>query len=400
MERYQYIIVGGGLAGGRAAENIRKVDADGSLLLIAGEAHLPYQRPPLSKGYLRGEEKLDKVYLKDAGYYDENHIEVMESTRVTKLSPADRKVTLDGGRALEYERLLLATGGRARSLDLPGADLAGVFTLRSLEDSEGIRRAAGPGRKAVVLGGGFIGSEVAASLTQMGTEVTQVFPEERLQERLTSEEYGHFLEGMFRDRGVRLVEGARIQRMEGDDHVQRVILDSGETLAADLVVMGLGIELNTGLAREAGLELDERGAVVVDEYLRTSDERIYAAGDIAAWPDPTFGRRLRVEHWDVARSQGLRAGRNMAGEEKPYTTLPYFFSDMFDLEIEVWGDLSSWEETLSGGAFEGGKYTIYCLREGRLAGVLAAGASRDEGKELQSLVRARPTRDEVRARVG
>ena len=209
------------------------------------------------------------------------------------------------------------------------------------------------------------------------------------------EELSTFLQVKYEANGVRILAGTKPDRLEGNGKVERVKLDNGETLDVELVVMGVGIRLDTELARDAGLKLGEKGAVVVDEYLRTSDPNIYAAGDIAAWPDPTFGKRLRVEHWDVARRQGLRAGRNMAGEEKFYTTLPYFFSDLFDFSFEVWGDLTTWDQTVLRGTLEGGSFALYYFDRGRMVGVLAAGRPDEERKPMQVLVKARPPHEDV-----
>jgi NADPH-dependent 2,4-dienoyl-CoA reductase/sulfur reductase-like enzyme len=196
-------------------------------------------------------------------------------------------------------------------------------------------------------------------------------------------------------RGVRILTGVKPLRLEGKGRVERAALDNGQTLKVDLVVMGVGIRLNTELARDAGLEMTERGAVLVDAYLRTSDPDVYAAGDIAAWPDPTFEKRMRVEHWDVARQQGMRAGRNMAGEDKPYATVPYFFSDLFDLSFEVWGDLTAWDETVLRGKLEDGGFAFYYFEGGRMVGVLAANRPGEERKPMQALVKARPAYHEV-----
>jgi NAD(P)H-nitrite reductase large subunit len=399
MESYKYVIIGGGLAGGRASEGIRKVDTEGTTALVTGEHHMPYERPPLSKGYLTGKEGLDHVYLKEDAYYAQNNIAVISGVRATKVDPAARNVTLDDGRVLGYEKLLLATGGHAWRLPIPGHDLPGVFTLRTIEDADGIREAAGAGKRALVMGGSFIGSEVASSLAQLELNVAMVFPDTRLLERIVPEELSTFLQVKYEANGVRILARTKPDRLEGNRKVERVKLDNGETLDVELVVMGVGIRLDTELARDAGLKLGEKGAVVVDEYLRTSDPNIYAAGDIAAWPDPTFGKRLRVEHWDVARRQGLRAGRNMAGEEKPYTTLPYFFSDLFDFSFEVWGDLTAWDQTVLRGTLEGGSFALYYFDRGRMVGVLAAGRPDQERKPMQVLVKARPPYEDVAAKL-
>ncbi len=416
MTEYRYMIVGGGLAGQRAAKGVRKVDEEGTAAVITREPHVPYERPPLSKGYLMGGEGLDAVYPEDPSWYDENNVDVMQGARVVSVDADDHTVTLDDGRELGYDKLLLATGGHAWQLPLTGADLERVFTLRTIEDSDAIRAAAESADHALVLGGSFIGSEVAASLTQLGTNVTMVFPEGRLLERIVPASFSAFLHETFEGEGVRILTGSKPERLEGDGSVQRVVLDRGEadqeTLEIDMVVMGVGIRLNTELAADAGLELTERSEVIVDPYLRTSDPDIYAAGDIAAWPDPTFDKRLRVEHWDVARRQGLRAGRNMAAaalgdrvdavtEQKPYTSLPYFFSDMFDLSFEVWGDLSSWDRTLLRGTLGSSSYQLFYFdaREDggpqSLVGVLTVGRLGDARKAIPKLIKARLSYDEV-----
>ena len=380
MKSYKYVIIGGGLAGQRAGDGIRKVDTEGTIALVTSERHMPYQRPPLSKDYLVGKEGLDHVYLKEDAYYAQNNIEVISGVRATEVDPTARSVTLDDGQVLGYEKLLLATGGHAWRLPIPGNDLPRVFTLRTIEDTDGIREAAGSGKRALVLGGSFIGSEVAASLAQLGLSVTMVFPEARLLERIMPDELSAFLHAKYEANGVHILTGTKPERLEGNGKVERVKLDNGETPEVDLVVMGVGIRLNTELARDAGLKLGDKGAVIVDEYLRTSDPNVYAAGDIAAWPDPTFGKRLQVEHWNVARGQGLRAGRNMAGEEKPYRTLPYFFSDLFDLGFEVWGDLTAWDQTVLRGTLERGSFALYYFDQGKMVGVLAASRPDEERK--------------------
>ncbi len=399
MRSYKYVIIGGGLAGGRACDGIRSADTEGTVVLVTEEHHMPYQRPPLSKGYLMGKEGLDEVYLREDTHYAENSIEVLRGTRAVDVDPQVHSVTLDNGQVLGYEKLLLATGGQAWRLPIPGGDLAGVFTLRRIEDADSIREAAEMGKQALVLGGSFIGSEVASSLTQLGLGVTMAFLEGRLLERAVPEELSEFLRAKYEAEGVSLLPEVRADRLEGNGRVERVVLSNGQTVDVDLVVMGVGIRLNTELARSAGLELGEKRAVVVDEYLRTSDPDIYAAGDIVAWPDPTFGTRLQVEHWDVARRQGRRAGQNMAGDEGPYRSLPYFFSDLFDFSYEVWGNLLAWDQTVLRGSIEGGSFALYYFDQGRMVGVLAAGRPGKERRPMQAVVRARPTYGDVAAKL-
>jgi NADPH-dependent 2,4-dienoyl-CoA reductase/sulfur reductase-like enzyme len=395
VEAYKYIIIGGGMAGQRAIGGIRRLDSDGTIALVSAENHLPYERPPLSKGYLTGKEGLDHVYLKEEGYYAEENADLILGVAAEKVDPSAHRVLLADGRELAYEKLLLATGARAFRLPLPGNDLGNVFTLRTIEDSDAIRAAAGDGARALVLGGSFIGSEVAASLTQLGAKVTMLFPDERLLQAIAPEALSRYVAKKYGGKGIIVRSGIVAERLEGDGVVQRAVLSDGSVLEADLVVMGVGVRLNTALARDAGLEMGERDAVVVDRQLRTSDADIYAAGDIAAWPDRRFDKTLRVEHWDVARRQGDRAGRNMAGEGKGYFSVPYFFSDLFDLSFEAWGDLTAWDRTVMRGTLESGHCAIYYFEQDKLCGVLAFGRPDAERSPMQALVRARPMYDEV-----
>jgi 3-phenylpropionate/trans-cinnamate dioxygenase ferredoxin reductase subunit len=391
MDAYRYVIVGGGLAGGKACEGIRQVDEAGSVALVTQEPRRPYHRPPLSKDYLQGEMEAKGVYLEDAAYYEDHDIDLITGRRAVALNPAERTVTLDDESTLAYETMLLATGGHARRLSIPGSDLPDVFTLRTLEDSRHIRKAATSGKDALVLGGSFIGSEVAASLTLRDVRVTMVFPEQRLLERLVPPSMSEFLQEIYASHKIEILTGITPERLFGASRVQGVQLSNGVELAVDLVVMGVGIDLNTDLAQEAGLETRSSDtAVIVDETLRTSDPHIYAAGDIAAWPGHTFDKRMRVEHWDVARTQGLRVGQNMAGEVEPYTTLPYYFSDLFDLSFEVWGDLADWDRTVLRGSLDARSFTFFYFDEAdKMVGVLTMGRPEEEREPMQNLVKAR-----------
>ncbi len=390
MKSYQYLIVGGGLAGGRAIDGIRKLDPEGTIALVAREPHAPYQRPPLSKGYLTGGEGLDQVYLKGSEYYAQNHVDLLTGTAATHIDRAAHTVRLGNGEALGYKKLLIATGVTPFRLPLPGTELEWVWTLRTIEDSDSLRSAAGQGEPAVILGGSFIGTEAAAALSQLGMAVTMVFPEARLLARVCPPELSEFIQKQCASRGIRLLAGRKPERLTGATQVEWVLLDDGEALPASLVVMGVGVRLDTALARDAGLEMDPSSGIVVDEQLRTSDPDIYAAGDVAAWPDPNSGKRIRVEHWDVARQQGLRAGRNMAGEGKPYTAVPYFYSDLFGYSLEGWGDLARWEAMVQRGHAGDDNFSFYSFKEGRLVGILAVNPSDADRKTLPALIRAKP----------
>jgi len=396
MTNFNYLVVGGGMAGGKAVEAIRKADGSGSIALIAKEAHRPYERPPLSKKLLRGEAAVDSVYLQDLEFYRDQQIELISGVSVEQINPEEHSLELGDGRILGYSKLLLATGGKAILLEMPGSDLDNVYTLRELKDSLAIRSTVGKRSKVVVMGGSFIGCETAASLSQIGGDVTQVFPENHLLEKILPVEASSLLEKIFDDRGIKRLSGTVAEEIKGGDKVEQVILDNGRKIQADVVVMGVGIKLNTALAKEAGLKLRENDrAVVVNRYLQTSDEDIYAAGDITAWPSERFDSLLRVEHWDVARRQGRIAGQNMVERAKIYDALPYFFSDIFDLSFEVWGDLSDWERTVLRGIYSDRSFAISYFAKDRLVGILTSGRPEEERGPIQDLVMKGPCYDQV-----
>lgn len=395
MKAYKHLIIGGGIAGGKACEGIREVDDTGSIGLITMEAHPPYEKPPLSKGYLQGDQELDQVYLKQAQAYQDLDVDLILGTKATHLNPDDHQVTLDDGEQIKYEKLLLATGGSAIRLPIWGAELDNVFTLRSIEDSQKIREAAGENTRALVMGGSFIGSEVAASISQLGTQVVQIFPESRLLEFIAPPQLSQHLEGKFEENNVRILPSTISEGLEGETSVQRAILNNGEKLDIDFVVMGVGIKLNTDLATEAGLEAADDGSLIVNSQLQTSQPDIYAAGDIVTWPDPHGEDMLHVEHWDVARRQGRLAGRNMAGEEKPYTAMPYFFSDLYDFSFEVWGEITNWDSIVQRGNIGDGSFAYYYFQNNRLRGVMAVGRPEEEREAMKTLPRQRPTYHDV-----
>jgi len=391
MKEYKYLIIGGGMAGGKACEGIRDVDDTGSIGLITMEDHPPYQKPPLSKGYLLGKQELENVYLNQVENYQELGVDLVLGKKATQLNIDEHQIILDDSGVIKYEKLLLATGASALKLPIWGAELENVFTLRSIEDSQNIRKAAGENTRALVMGGSFIGSEVAASISQLGTQVVQIFPESRLLEFIAPPELSQHLERKFEDNNVRILPGTISEGLEGETSVQRAILNNGEKLDIDFVVMGVGIRLNTDLATEAGLEAAADGSLIVNSQLQTSHPDIYAAGDIVSWPDPHGKERQHVEHWDVARRQGRLAGKNIAGEEIQYTALPYFFSDLYDFSFEVWGEIANWDSTVQRGKIEDGSFAYYYFQNNRLRGVLAVGRPDAERDAMKTLPQQRPT---------
>ncbi len=365
---HTYVIVGGGLAGASAVEGIRENDTLGSILLIGRDEHLPYDRPPLTKQLWLGKKQVADIVLHDAAFYERNGVETVLGRSVVQVDRGRHVVVDDRGDEHGYRKLLLATGGTPRRLAVPGAEGDGIWYYRTLDDYTSLRERARPGASALVVGGGFIGSEIAAALSQNGVEVTLLFPDAYVCARVFHPAFGHAVVDLYRERGVRIVALDRPVGIErrGGRFVTRTAV--GRELASDVIVAGIGIAPATELAEAAGLALGD--GVIVDELLRTSDPDVYAAGDEASFPYVALGKRMRVEHWDNARAQGRQAGRNMAGAYGPYDYMPYFFSDLFELGYEAVGEVDSrltvvteWEE-------ENRKGRIWYTRDDRVRGAL------------------------------
>ena len=330
-----FVIVGASLAGAKAAETLREEGFDGRVVLIGAEAQRPYERPPLSKEYLRGEAGREKLWVHDdASFYDEHEIELRLGTTVTELDVGAREVTLGDGERMPFDGLLLTTGATPRPLDVPGADLDGVHYLRSVESSDAIRERLDRGGKVVVVGAGWIGSEAAASARQRGLEVTVVEPASVPLERVLGPEIGAVYRDVHADQGVELLLGTGVDALEGAGAVERVRTSDGRTIDCDFVIVGIGVVPETGLAERAGLAVDN--GIVVDGALRTSVPGVFAAGDVARHEHPLYGA-LRVEHWSNALHQGPAAARSMLGRDEPYDRIPYFFSDQYDVGMEYSG---------------------------------------------------------------
>jgi 3-phenylpropionate/trans-cinnamate dioxygenase ferredoxin reductase component len=339
-----FVIVGASLAGAKAAETLRAEGFDGRLLLIGAEAERPYERPPLSKEYLRGEAGREKVYVHEAGYYAEHDIELRLERRALGLDVAGSELTLDDGERLRYDRLLLTTGAEPRRLALPGADLENVLYLRSVNDSDALSARLDRGGTVVVIGAGWIGAEVAASARQRGLEVTVLDPLAVPLERVLGSEVGAIYRDIHADHGTRLLMGTGVEAFEGGTAVERVRTTDGRALECDFVVVGVGVEPRTELGAKAGLTLDN--GIAVDERLRTSASAVFAAGDVANAHHPFYGERIRVEHWANALNQGPAAARSMLGGDAPYDRLPYFFSDQYDIGMEYSGFARTWDRVV------------------------------------------------------
>ena len=384
------VIVGAGLAAARAAEAVRKEGYDGSITILGDEPGRPYLRPPLSKEYLRGESDRERIYVHPETYYDEQRITLRPSTTVTAIEPASREVVLDGAERVPYDRLLIATGARPRPLPVPGAELRGVMTLRTVADADAIRAAAVNAERIVVIGAGWIGSEVAASLRTLGKAVVLISPDAAPLERVLGPEIG----GVYRDlhigRGVDWRPGTTVRRIVGTDRVKAAETSAGERIAADLVIAGVGAQPRTDLAEPAGLAVGD--GIEVSATLETSTPGIFAAGDVASAWHPFYQRRVRTEHWANAKFQGAAAGRAMLGETAPYDRVPYFYSDQYDLGMEYTGRATASDGLVVRGSLADRQFIAFWLRDGRVVAGMNANIW-DVAKTIERLIRSRSVVD-------
>ena len=331
-----FVIVGASLAGAKAAETLRDDGFDGRVVLIGAEADRPYERPPLSKGYLQGKSDKSKIFVHEESWYADNNVELRLNTRATAIDPKAHTVTLDSGDALTYTKLLLATGSTPRKLSIPGADLGGVHYLRTVEDSEALRDAMSSGGRIVVIGAGWIGLETAAAARGYGASVTVIEPQETPLNTVLGTELGNVFAQLHRDNGVDLRLQTGVQEFRGEGgKVTTVVTDKGDEIPADAVIVGVGIRPNVELAEAAGLAVDN--GVLVDARLQTTDPDVYAAGDVANAHNPLLGRNIRVEHWANALNGGPAAAKSMLGKGDAYDRVPYFFSDQYDVGMEYSG---------------------------------------------------------------
>jgi len=382
------VIVGANMAGGAAARTLRSPDEadvtagegrepfDGHVVLIGDEPHPPYERPPLSKEYLRGEVP-DPAWLSEPGWYDDHDVELILGVRAERLDILGRRVHLDDGRAIPFAKLLLATGGRNRPLDVPGRHLEGVRELRTLEDAQRIRAEAARAGRVTVVGAGFIGSEVAASLRQLGLEVdvVEVFAAPLI--RVLGPEVARVLEAIHRDHGVRFHLGEGVERFDGGRRVERVVTDKGTTIECDLAVVGVGIQPNVELADGTGIAVEN--GVLVDDRCRTNVPGVYAAGDVANHDHPVFGRHLRVEHFDNALKQGAAAAANMAGADVPFADPHWFWSDQFDANLQYAGFAPLWDHLVIRGSLEERSFVGFYLQDG----VVRAAVGLNDGRDVR-----------------
>ncbi|MBA3488031.1 MAG: FAD-dependent oxidoreductase [Longispora sp.] len=393
-----FAIVGASLAGASAAQTLRKEGFDGRVVLVGDERELPYERPPLSKGYLIGDETKDVIYVHDADWYSDHNIELRLGTRATGLDPKAHIVELADGQSLDYTKLLLATGSSPRRLNIPGAELDGVNYLRKVEDSERLKAAFSRGEPVVVIGAGWIGLETAAAARSYGAPVTIVEPSPTPLHRVLGPELGEVFAQLHRDHEVTLLLGTGVTEIRGKDgRVHEVLTSDGQMLAATTVIVGVGATPNIELAQAAGLAVDN--GVLTNAALRTSDPDIHAAGDIANAEHPLLGRRIRVEHWANAKRSGTAAARAMLGQQVSYDHVPYFFTDQYDLSMEYTGFVAGDEtaEIVYRGDVNSREFLAFWLVDGRVAAGMNVNVS-GVTKDIEALVQSREQVDVERLR--
>jgi 3-phenylpropionate/trans-cinnamate dioxygenase ferredoxin reductase subunit len=374
-----YALIGGGLAAGNCARWLRESGADGSILLIGREQDLPYNRPPCSKGYLQGKESRAEVLFRPPEWYEEQQIEALTRVSAMKLDPGERVVTMSDRQTVSFDKALVATGANVRRLNVPGSELDGIHYLRALGNSDTIRDDAA-GKRVVLIGGSYIASEVAASLTELGSSCSLVMLESVVLERGFGCQAGRFFQERLEEHGIEIHGDDELDRFEGaDGRVTKVVTKSGRELEADAVVMGTGAVPVVMLARAAGLELGDSGGIAVDAHLQTSAPGVYAAGDVAEYESVVHGgRRVRIEHWDVAFNQGKTAALNMLDSRQPHDVVPYFFSDLSDwASLEYVGPAPQWDREVVRGSLDDGEFSVFYLHEGRVVGALSVGRADD-----------------------
>lgn len=363
MSASKYIVLGGGMVAGYAAKELAARGLkSGELTIISADDALPYERPPLSKGFLAGRETESSISINNLEWYRDHGIDVRLKTVIENVALAKKTLRSASGEAFDFETLLIATGARARKLDAPGNDLSNVFYLRSLDDSRKIRARAAYSKQAVVIGGGFIGMEVASVLAQKKVETTLIIREERVWSRVFTPAMSEFFERYYASRGVQLLKKESVASIKGDGRIELSLAD-GRKISCDMVVAGVGAAPVTELFAKSGLAIDN--GIVVNEYLETNQAGIFAAGDVANYVDKIFDKRRRVEHWDNAVSQGQHWAAIVRGERQPFIHVPYFFSDIFDLSYELWGDAEGATQTVTRGDLSSSSFSVWWLKRDR-----------------------------------
>ena len=368
QESRSFVIIGGGLAGASAVKGIRELNRDAPILMLGIEKALPYDRPPLSKKLWFGKEKVEDIFIHDEKYYGDQGVELKRGIEVVAIDPSRKEIKDRQGAVYRFEKLLLATGGAPRILGIPGGDLDGICYYRHLGDYQRMRVAATPGKSAVIIGGGFIGSEMAAALSANYLHVSMIFPEEYLVQRVFPKSLGRAIQEEYVKHGIQIFPGDSAVSFGRTNHGFVTRTQAGRRIEADIVIVGVGIKPSIELAESAGLEVGD--GIIVDEYLKSSHPDIFAAGDNTNLPCVTLGQRMRVEHWDNALNQGRQAGRNMAGAHESYSYMPYFFSDLFEFGYEAVGEVDARLETIMDWQKKNDTGIIYYIKDDRIRGAM------------------------------
>lgn len=387
MKKYKYIILGGGTTAGYAAkEFVEQGFPKGELCIVSAESILPMNRPPLSKDYLKDKSEDDEILINENDYYELNGIDVKLKTCARGVNFGDKQIELDNGETVQYEKLLIATGSALKKLHIDNGDLDNIFYLRNIKHSDKIREAAKKVKKAVVIGGGYIGTETAAVLNQHGLKVTMIVPEDRILARFATADIASFFQNKFRDKGIDIIFHDEAVKFSGNDAVKAVELKSGKKLETDMVVAGIGVEANTKIFEETRLNINE--GIVVNEYCETNLPDVYAAGDVAEFPDVIFDKTRVVEHWEHAFEQGQHAARVMTGTREPYIFIPFFFSDVFDYSYEYFGDQETADTAINRGDIEKGDFSTWWVDGNRVvAAFIMASRPEVEGKSARRWIK-------------
>lgn len=357
------------------------------LTIVSADSSIPYERPPLSKSFLAGKDTEAGILICAGDFYTGHGIEISLNSEVDGVDPARKCVRLRSGDEIGFEKLVVATGARVRTLEIPGAGLAGVYYLRTLQDSKAIRDKTGSAKRAVVIGGGFIAMEVSSVLAQKGIETTMVLPHDRIWQRFFTSPMSKFFENYYTARGVRFAKNTRVAELTGTDTVQSAVLENGETVRCDMVVAGIGVKPATEPLLNSGIEVAD--GVVVNQFLETNQRDIYAAGDVANYYDVLFDKHRRAEHWDNAVAHGQYCARALLGERTPFVHVPYFFSDVFDLSYEFWGDTSGADEVIERGDVASSSLSVWWLRQKRLVAAFTMNRADEEREAAPRLIQSK-----------
>jgi 3-phenylpropionate/trans-cinnamate dioxygenase ferredoxin reductase subunit len=368
------VIIGAGHAAGQAAASLRQAKFEGPITIIGDEAHVPYQRPPLSKQYLAGTQLADKVYLRAEKFYADKDIQLMLDTRATQIDPSTKTINLDNGETIAYEKLLISTGSRPRKLSIEGSDLSGIHYLRTMDDVDGIRADVKPGANLVIVGGGYIGLEVAAVGIELGMNVHVLEMEERILQRVTTPEMSAYYHKLHTDRGVHIHTQTGVTGFSGNGSVEKVLCGD-ESFDADIVIVGIGIIPNIEIAEEAGIHCNN--GIVVDDHCRTSDPDIYAAGDCTNHPNPLMNKRLRLESVPNAMDQARVSTANMLGDDKVYAAIPWFWSDQYDLKLQMVGFSADGDSQVLRGDMDTHQFAIFYLKDGKVVAADAVNSPKE-----------------------